>query len=689
MTWAAIKLSLLYSLLAALLAWGLMLTPRYTAVGTQRVVNIYPQCRAWGPDLKCQEPMNKIFVGWDAGATVWQDIPAQYFFSHSASQGQSKPNWNPYIGSGYPMFLDGHFNLNSINTQYLIHNLGDKARDLLIFARIWLYIFGVVLALSLLNLSTPILIIGALTASMAHYLSLYVDIVFLDIDLLAPWVFILLLILQIEKKLTLKSLGLALILGLYAGSQGFIEALVVFSISVALIVLSSLYWMGWRSIILGLILGAGFSISLPRLLQFAHHINYFSSNRDVLKCVATQGIGWLEPLKESFMFFWRRGPSLNLIMPLGAAILILWQAWRPKESRWLLLAFAILAFIEMNGVPEAFCGLPGISGIAFYRHLTPYLNALTLILTLLSIDLILKKAERKHSRKLLAFYFIIACFPIWHDSVFNVHALKNPTHHPLPEQVKELNLNSPLGQVQQLSKTEDRRHFSAQQILYPDWSEVFEILDMRLLFALYPLNYFELNQHLFSKWLSSDGLLTRFVGPTDPQDISPELQRVMIVNRVSLLSFLKDEAKFSEVGPYTKDKCKKLGENDWIESYLCPEVGGVGYFPKLVRQTAKSEILKTLADSPLDELNGLVLVDQNIQAAQGKILSFHREADLLIYKLEVDHAGIFVIADTNFPGWEARIDGKPVEVLTANHAFKAVSVSVGKCELQLNFKARP
>jgi uncharacterized membrane protein YfhO len=43
-----------------------------------------------------------------------------------------------------------------------------------------------------------------------------------------------------------------------------------------------------------------------------------------------------------------------------------------------------------------------------------------------------------------------------------------------------------------------------------------------------------------------------------------------------------------------------------------------------------------------------------------------------------ESSGFLVLADTYYPGWQATLDGQPVEILRANHAFRVVAFPPGE-----------
>ncbi len=53
-----------------------------------------------------------------------------------------------------------------------------------------------------------------------------------------------------------------------------------------------------------------------------------------------------------------------------------------------------------------------------------------------------------------------------------------------------------------------------------------------------------------------------------------------------------------------------------------------------------------------------------------------------------DAPALLVVTDTWFPGWRARVDGRPAELLRADHAFRAVALPAGRHAIELRFVPR-
>jgi hypothetical protein len=74
------------------------------------------------------------------------------------------------------------------------------------------------------------------------------------------------------------------------------------------------------------------------------------------------------------------------------------------------------------------------------------------------------------------------------------------------------------------------------------------------------------------------------------------------------------------------------------------------------------------------------------QAADTPVKIVKEEADHVVLSLNAPVAGYVVLTDTFYPGWQATLDGRPVEILPANLAFKAVAVEAGHHELVFSYQ---
>jgi hypothetical protein len=78
-------------------------------------------------------------------------------------------------------------------------------------------------------------------------------------------------------------------------------------------------------------------------------------------------------------------------------------------------------------------------------------------------------------------------------------------------------------------------------------------------------------------------------------------------------------------------------------------------------------------DHPLPEL------------AQGQVDWKDRGSDRTGLSVTATSDSVLVVADTDYPGWEATVDGKPAPILRANGAFRAVEVPAGTHRVEFAF----
>jgi uncharacterized membrane protein YfhO len=48
-------------------------------------------------------------------------------------------------------------------------------------------------------------------------------------------------------------------------------------------------------------------------------------------------------------------------------------------------------------------------------------------------------------------------------------------------------------------------------------------------------------------------------------------------------------------------------------------------------------------------------------------------------------SSVLVLSDSDYPGWKAWVDGRAVEVLRVNHAFRGVALEPGRHQVRFRF----
>ena len=753
-----------------LLFWGRFLLPGRTLSPDAQLRTLAGDCRVAGPDLTCVQGLGPIQSA-DSAAPAFTEIPASYYFRAAREAGWGHPSWNPYIGSGYPIALDGHNAVTSPTRWFLSHMPGDEGRDILTVGRFFFWTFGIALGLALLDVGWGTLVVGAVAAATAQYATTRVDHVMLDVDLLAPW-FPVLLLAYAGNSLSLRAAAaLAFGLGVLVSCLGFPESQATFCFVVGVCALAALPATRGRSLWLGLATACGVALLAPTWMPLLRHLGEFATSRDVF-CFAVRGTGVSELWTQ--MMDVRLGHSATFAGTVAGVVMI---PFAPRSFRYGIAILALLSVWLIAGLPAAACRLPVVAGIRFHRHLEPHVQAFFLMAAIAGADSLARHvryrgrwllaavpvavvvlALTRRSGALTRFFemaasslnvvqaspmgtivvIATACAAAWLAAKWYERADPAPpailrsvslgvlliagvavalnstivianlpgsvSVPPLPRAISE---SSALGAARALSVSEDRRHYSPAGYVYPNWGQAIGLMEMLSLQALYPRASHELNSSLFHEWgvWPENGLAPdRFVPVSQTLAMSPEFQRVLAVNRVSLFTFQLGGSVFAESGsPYERSRCRLLvrapAQN--AESWVCPAVGGVGFFPSALRVVASRPVaLSQMAESPAALLANTAMLGPEIDlriggetateplVGEGLVLQVDRRGDDLTYVLDVHRPGIFVIADTYFPGWSASVNGRPAGISRANVAFKAVRVLAGRVELRLHFSVR-
>ena len=85
-------------------------------------------------------------------------------------------------------------------------------------------------------------------------------------------------------------------------------------------------------------------------------------------------------------------------------------------------------------------------------------------------------------------------------------------------------------------------------------------------------------------------------------------------------------------------------------------------------------------------LEGIASTGGSAPRVSGSARVVRYGSDSLEIEVESPVAGYLVLSDPYYPGWQAEVDGEPVEILRANYAFRAVPVPSGTHRVTMAFR---
>lgn len=110
--------------------------------------------------------------------------------------------------------------------------------------------------------------------------------------------------------------------------------------------------------------------------------------------------------------------------------------------------------------------------------------------------------------------------------------------------------------------------------------------------------------------------------------------------------------------------------------------------------TSAPALLQQLAESDPSTLQHTALLEreEHLPAPQagatGSIAVAHYSADHIVLNAQTSGPLVLVIGNAFDPGWHARVNGKPTQVLRADYAFQAVSLPAGASTVELGYSLR-
>ena len=111
----------------------------------------------------------------------------------------------------------------------------------------------------------------------------------------------------------------------------------------------------------------------------------------------------------------------------------------------------------------------------------------------------------------------------------------------------------------------------------------------------------------------------------------------------------------------------------------------------VVRATDEADALGRVTAPDFDPAHAVVLEPgpswPEVAPAQGEesVRITTDRPERVVVATDVSSAAVLVLADTDFPGWTAHVDGARVPIVRANHAFRAVALAPGEHEVEFAY----
>jgi len=90
------------------------------------------------------------------------------------------------------------------------------------------------------------------------------------------------------------------------------------------------------------------------------------------------------------------------------------------------------------------------------------------------------------------------------------------------------------------------------------------------------------------------------------------------------------------------------------------------------------------------DLRATVLAESDHGLAEnpdgGEVTWKESTPDRIVLETTCPRPSLLFLADTDYPGWEATVDGRPAEIHRANLAFRSVEVPAGTCRVEFRFR---
>lgn len=253
------------------------------------------------------------------------------------------------------------------------------------------------------------------------------------------------------------------------------------------------------------------------------------------------------------------------------------------------------------------------------------------------------------------------------------------------------------------------RVFGRENVLYPNWSGVFGLYDIRQLNAMNVKKYMS----FISSFLTEESgdkkfgatLPDRFTGGEKDYYFETLAERRLLqlssVKYVLSISSYDSQSKNQDEPGPTPGFLRKVYDDE-VKIHEVPDIlprASVFYQAELVEQddrilsrlkdpsfNPKLSILvssATLSDTEKNFISRINNFDfKNIDAAETS--SF--ESQKVEIKADLSQPGILMLNDTCYPGWKAYVDGREAKILNVNYLFRGVLLEEGQHTVEFRYE---
>jgi hypothetical protein len=244
--------------------------------------------------------------------------------------------------------------------------------------------------------------------------------------------------------------------------------------------------------------------------------------------------------------------------------------------------------------------------------------------------------------------------------------------------------------------TDFSRIFAREDFLYPNWSAVFKLADVRDLDGLF---YTRWRQFVRSFLLppgeirEHGDLADRFTGQEHAFEFNTEVERRYLA--LSSIKYLISDRGYGE--PF-----RKIYDGE-ARVYEVPSPIPRAALYRAIEVVPDEQVLDRLKDAAFDPYEKAIVSRESLPAADvnaaqlltrapgssvtaARIVSYRSRR--VAIEAETDAPVLLVLSDTAYPGWRAYVNGRQTEIVTANYLFRGVFLSPGKSMVEFKYQPR-